>query len=409
MALLKLALVFGGIVLLLTQRWNLGLVLYLASLAIGLLFGHPLLAVGQDVLLAAVEPVTLTLILIVVLIMTLGGSLHHSAATQRMVQAMEALIPNGRIVIAAIPAMLGLLPVAGGAMLSAPMVEEVGERLKAEPARKMFINYWYRHIWEPTFPLYPSMVLAAALLELSPLQLAAATWPLVVVAAIVGIPFGLLGMPRRGDGDPHSVRWTVSVRTLAESMWPVVLVIALALMGSVWIEERVSLILSLLAALTLMVLLKRLSPQILWKIWRNEVRWEIVLVILGAFAFRRVLEGSGAIIEVSQELTALQIPLFVVAFAIPFLTALLTGLTAASFSIGFPLVLPLVVGNGTISPDWALWLMASGVAGLLCSPIHLCLALTRVYYEAQWGALYRRLIPAVFLVVLAAAGMFWFL
>ncbi len=37
-ALLKLTAVFAGVVLLLSRKWNLGLVLLLASVAIGLLF-----------------------------------------------------------------------------------------------------------------------------------------------------------------------------------------------------------------------------------------------------------------------------------------------------------------------------------------------------------------------------------
>jgi hypothetical protein len=45
-ALLKLTFIFVGIVLLLSRKWNLGLVLLLASVAIGLLFGYPLVQVG---------------------------------------------------------------------------------------------------------------------------------------------------------------------------------------------------------------------------------------------------------------------------------------------------------------------------------------------------------------------------
>jgi hypothetical protein len=45
-ALLKLIIVFAGIVLLLSRKWNLGLVLLLASVSIGLLFGYPLVQVG---------------------------------------------------------------------------------------------------------------------------------------------------------------------------------------------------------------------------------------------------------------------------------------------------------------------------------------------------------------------------
>jgi len=39
----------------------------------------------------------------------------------------------------------------------------------------------------------------------------------------------------------------------------------------------------------------------------------------------------------------------------------------------------------------------------MVSPVHLCLALTRVYFEAEWAPIYRRLLPASLLVVLVGA------
>ena len=32
------------------------------------------------------------------------------------------------------------------------------------PERRTFLNYWFRHVWEMVFPLYPSLVLAAGLM-----------------------------------------------------------------------------------------------------------------------------------------------------------------------------------------------------------------------------------------------------
>jgi hypothetical protein len=60
-ALLKLTFVFAGIVLLLSRKWNLGLVLLLASVAVGLLFAYPLPEIVRDVLLTSVDLLTLRL------------------------------------------------------------------------------------------------------------------------------------------------------------------------------------------------------------------------------------------------------------------------------------------------------------------------------------------------------------
>jgi integral membrane protein (TIGR00529 family) len=401
MPLLKLVLVFVGIVVLLSRRWNLGLVLLIASVAIGLLFGYPLPAVGRDILSTSVDQLTLRLALSIVLIMTLGELLRETASLSRMVKALQVLVPSGRVVMAGLPALVGLLPMVGGAMFSAPMVDEVGDQIGVGPERKMFVNYWFRHIWEYLFPLYPSVMLAAALLNLETFQLAAMTWPLTVAATLGGSVFGLMGMPRRPRDDPSASARLESVRTLVTSMWPVALVIVLSL--TLPIDERIALILSLVGTIALMMAIKDVSPRALGHILHRRIPWKTVLVLFGALIFRRVLDSSGAVNAVSEALTRSHVPLAVVAFVIPFIAGLLTGLSVGAFTIGFPVVLPLVAPDGAIASGWAAWLMAGGFLGVMCSPLHLCLSLTRVYFKADWGPVYRRIAPSSLGVAVTAA------
>ncbi len=399
-ALLKLGLVFAGIVFLLSRRWNLAVVLVLASAVIGVLFGYPLTQVARDAALASVDMLTLRLAVVVVLIMTLSELLRQTAGLQGMVEALQALIP-GPVVIAALPALVGLLPMVGGAMFSAPMVEEVGDRLGADAERKTFVNYWFRHIWEYVFPLYPSMMLAAALLGLTTFELARATWPLAATAIAGGAFFGLVGM-HPGDGervDAPSMRHPL--RVLAGSIWPIVLVIGLSLLLP--IDERFGLVISLLVTITALMTVKHVPVAELWDIFGSRIPWKTVAVIFSALIFRRVLDESGAVVAVSQDLTRLNVPLALVAFTVPFIAGLLTGLASAAFSIGFPVVSPLLASSaGIVAPSWAAWLMAGGFLGVMLSPLHLCLALTRVYFHAAWGPIYRRIVPAVLSVAVMA-------
>jgi len=401
-ALLKLAAIFAAIVILLSRRWNLGLVLLLASAGVGLLFAYPLTEVARDVVLASADLLTLRLALAVVLIMTLGELLRQTAGLQGMVEALQALVANGRIVLAALPALIGLLPMVGGAMFSAPLVDEVGDKMNVDRAHKTFVNYWFRHIWEYIFPLYPSMMLAAALMGLSTARLAGAAWPLTLSAAAGGLLFGLLGVPRRGTGNPTPASRAENLRILAKSTWSIVLVIILSM--TLPVDERLRMLLSMVITIAALMAVKRVPPRSLLTIWRRHIPWNTVLVIFGALIFRRVLDNSGAITDTSAALTDMQIPRAAVTFAVPFIAGLLTGLSTAAFSIGFPVVLPLVVADGeTITLAWAAWLMAGGFLGVMCSPMHLCLSMTRVYFKASWGPVYRLIAPSTALVAATAA------
>ncbi len=400
-ALLKLLLVFIGIVLLLSRKWDLGPVLLLASLAIGVLFAYPLPSVARDAWLTAVDLLTLQLALAVVLIMTLSELLRQTGALEAMVEGLQSLVPNGRIVIAALPALVGLLPMVGGAMFSAPLVDAVGERLGVDGTRKTFVNYWFRHLWEPIFPFYPSVLLAAALLGLTTAQLARATWPLTAAALAGGLLFGLLRWPRRGANDPPQVSRLHSLRTLATGIWPVLLVILISSLLPV--DERARLLIGLSVVIALTMAVRRVPLRSLGTILRRRIPWKTVIVIFSALLFRRVLDSGGVIVATSGALIALHVPIPLVAFAAPFIVSLLTGVIAAAYSIGFPVVLPLILaGGGQLTWGWVAWVMAGGYLGLLCSPMHLCLVLTRVYFKAEWGAVYRLLVPSALLVLATA-------
>ncbi len=401
MALIKLGIVFAGIVLLLSRRWNLGLVLLLASATVGLLFGYPLPSVGRDALLTSVDLLTMRLAVSVVMIMVLSELLRETASLKGMVEALQGLIPSGSLVIAALPALVGLLPMVGGAMFSAPMVAEVGDRFNVDQERKTFINYWFRHIWEYVFPLYPSMMLAAALLNLETFQLASATWPLTAAAVVSGAIFGLMGMPQTPNTKRSSSARFRRLRTLAASIWPIALVILLSL--ALPLDERATLILGLVVTIALVMIVERIQLRTLGRILRKRIPWKTVVVLFGALIFRRILDNSGAVLGVSEALIQSRVPAVLIAFILPFIAGLLTGLSHAAFSIGFPVVMPLVVPTGAApTPGWAAWMMAGAFLGVMCSPLHLCLSLTRVYFEAEWGPIYRRIAPSTLAVAATA-------
>lgn len=400
-ALLKLFLIFIGIVLLLSRKWDLGPVLLLASLAASILFAYPLLSVVRDVWLTAVDLLTLQLALAVVLIMTLSELLRQTGGLEAMVEGLQALVPNGRIVIAALPALVGLLPMVGGAMFSAPLVDAVGERLGVDGTRKTFVNYWFRHLWEPVFPFYPSVLLAAAILNLTTAQLARATWPLTAAALLGGLLFGLLRLPRRGNDDPPQPSHLHNLGVLATGIWPILLVILLSSLLPV--DERARLLIGLSVVIALTMAVRRVPLRSLGTILRRRIPWKTVVVIFSALLFRHVLDSGGVILATSNALIALRVPIPLVAFAVPFVVSLLTGVIAAAYSIGFPVVLPLILAGGDrITSGWVAWVMAGGYLGLLCSPMHLCLVLTRVYFKAEWGAVYRLLLPSALLVLATA-------
>jgi hypothetical protein len=78
---------------------------------------------------------------------------------------------------------------------------------------------------------------------------------------------------------------------------------------------------------------------------------------------------------------------------------LLTGLTVGFVGSTFPLIIS-IAGNTSIGA--ISFAFASGFLGVLLSPIHICLILTREYFKADLWGIYKMMIPAGVIVFCGA-------
>jgi len=395
---LQLILVFALIVFFLVRKWDLSYALLLGSVLLGLLFGQNIADLIQQGIATLLDAETLRLMATVLLIMVLGELLKAVASTERLVRSLEALIQDSRLILPLVPALIGLLPMLGGAMFSAPLVEGIGTSLKLRPEQKTYINYWFRHIWEYVFPLYSGLVLAGALLSIPLPTLVPAQAPLTLGATIAGVLFGLRQInqeskERDPTGEPAS-RWR-SAGVLALSIWPIVLVILLTLV------VRIELALSLAATILLAGLLNRLSLRTWGGILRQGLSPRMALLVIGIMLFKRMVEATSAASTIPAAFASLGLPPQIIIFVVPFAVGLSTGMISAAVGISFPLLHPIIVGN-SVHLNYAVFAFAGGCVGMLLSPLHLCLALTKDYFQAQWGPLYRMLVPSVAVVTAIA-------
>lgn len=396
--LVKLSAVLVVILILLRLRWNLGLVLLLASALTALLFGLAIDDMLRDALSATLDLLTLRLVAIVLLITFLGEVLGSTLQLEGLIRSLTGLVADRRWLLALLPMLIGMLPMVGGAMFSAPLVEEASQGLGTSRERRTFVNYWFRHSLEPVFPLYPSLVLAAGLMGVPVQVLTVTQWPLFLAAVVGGILFGLLGIHQTGTPGERVAGRKETWALLLRSIWPILLVVLLS------VGLKLDLILSLLVTILLLIAFHRPGPRQLVALARR-MPLSTVPIIFGAMIFRRILETSSAVEAASGTLATVGIPLPLIVFAVPMMAGLLTGLAVAAFAIGFPIVFPLC-GPNLMATGYGFVAFAGGFVGMMLSPMHLCLALTRAYFKAQWGGIYKRLVPAAILVALTTAIVF---
>ena len=141
------------------SKKELGIILSIATLIFAILTQVNLL---DSLITVFSNPSNIILIIIVALIPILGGIMDDSGLMMELVQKMDV---SKKVSFIVGPAFFGLLPVPGGALMSAPIVDQIDKDLP--PNKKIAINVWYRHALLLIYPISPILIIGSFLTGIS--------------------------------------------------------------------------------------------------------------------------------------------------------------------------------------------------------------------------------------------------
>lgn len=384
---LKISLIFIIIIVLLKRRWNLGIVMALSSIILAILYRFRPQEILAAALTALTDTTTITLMVVLTLIRVFENIMRKRGIMQEMMESFRGMVVDRRVLMASMPALIGLLPSMGGALFSAPMVEEASRGVSISHEKKAFVNYLFRHPWEFILPLYPGLVLASAITAYSLRDLIIANLPYALSLVAGGIIWGLAGI----KGREKESRSTSGGRLL--SFLPLGLILFMVMILHLDLSISIGVV-----TLGLFVVLRYHLKEV-FQTLREGFSWEIIAIILGVMTFKAVMESSGAVTNISTFFTEKNIPTLPVLFIIPFISGLLTGLTIGFVGSTFPIILGLEGAQHLSAISFA---FASGYVGVFLSPVHLCLILTREYFKATMAGIYGRAFRTGILIMLTA-------
>lgn len=171
-------------------------------------------------------------------------------------------------------------------------------------------------------------------------------------------------------------------------MWPVIFIM---LSGLIF---KLDLIISLLLLYAILLSTRVVSFRTVAGSFKKEFSFDVILIFLGGLTMMNVIESGQAAVKTMAALQAWGIPIDLIIFALPFLVGLLTGLTAAYVGVGFPIVSSAFILTGGLSSGIFL-AYAGGLMGIMVSPVHLCLVLTKKYFRAKFKGIFKILVPVI--------------
>jgi len=416
-AILKMVIIFISVLIALRMRMSLGNAFLLGTLTLSLLFGLEPKNILGSMVASIVYPKTLSLTVIVTLILILSNSMETAGQMQRLLGKFQGLLSSPKLNLFVFPALIGLLPMPGGAIFSAPMVKELGIRSSLSGKQLSYINYWFRHIWEYWWPIYPGVLLATLMADINILLFVFFMFPLTVIAVYSGcLPIKDLDQLQERTSGHHRP----SVWPFIRELLPILIVIIPGLclgmiissvFPSVSIAKEAGLIISLFMAIGWIWYENGLSRGQTWKIISDRQLLKMAYMVISILIFKGVIEDSHAVEAISNELLLLRVPLVLVTVILPFMVGLFTGITIAFVGSTFPILISLVhsLGEASFMQAYVMLALVSGFSGVLLSPLHLCLLLSNEYFGTTLGPVYRYLwLPCVCLL-LSSIAYFWIL
>ena len=318
----------------------------------------------------------------------------------RTVNGLTVFLGNVKAAIMSVPALIGSMPVLGGAALSAPLVDKLGDSLDLSPDKKAAANLAFRHGTMFIFPFSPGIILASKLTGFPVSALLSRLWPMSV--AIWGIGYLALlrkarpaslaspGGVSRGQtaaaGSP-SVRTQSRLEGLGEFLLyggPLIaaLIFGLVLKWPLWLSLAAG---TALACGLALVQRKPVPPV---KTLLNGANLTQVAGMFWIMSFKAFVTASPVFPSLIAKATTKGVSPALMAILIPL--AFGYGSASQTTTIGV-LMPPLVPASipGAARLYMACLVYASSFTSYFFSPLHMCQVLTCQYFKVDILRVYK--------------------
>jgi len=354
------------IIILVIARKHLPLALFCGAIVLGL-FTLKLPVLGSIIFATFTDLSVVLLACAMGIIPMIGGTMKESGQ-------MDGLVNNLRIgrkgLMALSPAIMGLLPMPGGALLSAPILEKGGVGVPDD--LKVAINDWFRHLFVLIYPLSSALIATAKITELNLYTAMVSLLPTCAFAAILGWLFFIRKVKGKISYDrgfslknlllPFGI---ILVAPILDFSLKKICILPIA---------EIATVLGVSAAFILSISLSAV-PLDLNSIAKKMRPWNFFLIIMGMFIFLNVFKTSNA----ADLIASIPLPRTTLCVVAGFILGFATGRVLLPASIIFPVYMTAM----KITPVAFAVIYASVFFGYMISPVHPCVGVSLEYFRVS--------------------------
>jgi len=373
----------AGILILLRLKVHPGFAIFAGSLIISLLV-LPLHSIPSLMMQTLLNHQTLKLLVIIASALTLSHLMEVKGLLMKLAATMERIGP--RLAMYLTPAIIGLVPMPAGALVSATALQDLVKRMKLTPEQATFINYWFRHIWEYSLPVYPAIITASVVMSVELSSVVITLLPMTALSIALGAVSSYRMLKLKKATKTKDQTSASMAYNFLKASWPVLLLISLVLLG-------LDAVIAFPLTLALLILQQRAKWPELKKAFKYGLDPKILLLLYAVMLYKTAIESSGTAYALLSDMESMRLPALAILAALPFLMGFATGIAIAFVGITFPLLIPFMTPGLELNSYALLLAYTSGEVGLLLSPLHLCLILSADYFKANLVKVYRYTLP----------------
>ncbi|MDX9871543.1 MAG: DUF401 family protein [Clostridia bacterium] len=399
---IKDIIVLALLVYMFKKRILIGHIFMSCAILFGLLHALTPFKLVELVYITITTPSNVSIYIALYLITFLERIMRKTGAQAKLVEGLVKVSGNPRVSMAALPAIIGLLPSPGGARFSAPLVERAAQNIGATPEDNAAINYYYRHLWEYFLPLYPATLVAAEVLRVPLAKFILLMLPYTAITILAGITLfrKVNPLPQEEEtvGKTDALKaW----KALLEGLTPIVAITLLVLLSGMNIALALTLV------LVIMLIYYRIAPKDIGVMLIDALELRLLYMLMSALFMREVLVATGSTVQLLAWCQSLGLSPLLITIIFPMLMGLLTGVTLAGVTMAMPVVVTLagpdnLLALGTLA-------FASIVIGIMLSPTHLCLIMSIEHFSADFGKSWVKLVLPYLLIMAFALAYYYIL
>ncbi|WP_457559750.1 DUF401 family protein [Candidatus Harpocratesius sp.] len=386
---------FIGIIILILifSKQDLSLVLFIGTTIFGILTQVPIFLIFFNTI---TNISTIFLALIMLFIPLLGGLMEK---TNLMMEAIEKMNISKKVALMVTPALFGLLPVAGGALMSAPMVDQIDPKISG--SQKVAINVWFRHLLVFIYPLSQVILICTVIAGLKQYKTVLFLIPSFLVMGIAGYIF----LIRPLQEEPRNN--TRNLKRVFRNLLPILIAPILDLFTRLFFDfeyPEIITILGLIISILLIFYFTSYEIKLIPKLMKDMKIWRFPLLIFAIFYFLNVFNSSDVPVQIGN----LQMH-FILLLILGFFLGFATGRNQMPFSLLIPIYL--IQNQISIMPIFDFVSLYTAIfIGYLLTPLHPCLAYSIKYFNTDYrSSLKALLFPAIFSLMILFSIYFVYL